>query len=592
MTQLRAPKRYRTLPRNTHDRCWLDPGLRWSTIQSWITLCQTEHGDCSNPVPPELPSRYLDIGVSQFDPVKLVISNGERGKYACLSHCWGGAQPCTLTEETKSEYTKEIRKSVLTPVFLDAIEVCRKIKIRALWIDSLCIQQDSKEDWRYESQRMGPYYLNCTICIAATSSASSKKSFEIIERPTVVSSSSKEPESGPFSLLAYPFDLMEERPHFGHSDDPEIVLQSFPLLTRGWVLQERWLSPRILHFCGSEVVFECAQMTSCECGQARHKFWDQKKIYSNLRATTTSQEGLIAQRSHLKYINWDYLVTTYSSLKLTYNTDRLIAISGLASTLYDVRNKSYEKGEHEGLPLYLAGIWRMDLTRDMAWFVGPTLISPKADDARIEALANERVRKSKPTTYTAPSWSWASILDPIRYLLLGNTDPLYTLLNAQINLADDNRFGAVKEGCYLHLRGKILKSSWELITDIHNMSIFRLKDVTGTQILGQPDQSGVSFSPDYAIAKPGPNQLHPATMLYVFPLARIDVSFIVTVSDLVRENIKEARSTICLVLKAVESHFEGAHVYERVGFTEYTSYQTRTRNIDVNEYIEEEFYLI
>ncbi|KAH8598227.1 hypothetical protein B0O99DRAFT_495675, partial [Bisporella sp. PMI_857] len=92
--------------------------------------------------------------------------------------------------------------------------VCRKLGIRYLWIDSLCIRQDSKEDWQVESQRMGTYYSNCTVCIAATGSANSMESFK--------------------NLLRY-----------------------FPLLTRGWVMQERLLAPRVLHFCGSEVVFEC-----------------------------------------------------------------------------------------------------------------------------------------------------------------------------------------------------------------------------------------------------------------------------------------------------------------------------------------------
>jgi hypothetical protein len=83
----RAPKRYRTIPRNKHDLCWLGPGLRWSTIRSWIKLCQTEHEGCTTPASPQLPSRYLDVGTSESDPVRLVISNGEHGEYACLSHC-------------------------------------------------------------------------------------------------------------------------------------------------------------------------------------------------------------------------------------------------------------------------------------------------------------------------------------------------------------------------------------------------------------------------------------------------------------------------------------------------------------------------
>ncbi|PVH99987.1 HET-domain-containing protein [Periconia macrospinosa] len=593
MTESRPPRRYRTIPKNTYDPCWLYPSLRWSTIQNWITVCQLEHDDCSNPISPQLPSRYLDVGVSATDPIKLVVSNGACGQYACLSHCWGGAQPCKLTEETKSDYATEIPRTVLTAVFLDAIEVCKRIGLRRIWIDSLCIQQDSKEDWQHESQKMGQYYSNCTICISATSSASSFKTFEIVERPTVASSSGIDPETGPFSLLAYPFDLMEKKPHFGHSDKAEVVLENFPLLTRGWVFQERWLSPRVLHFCGHEAVFECAKLTTCECGQARVDFMDHSKEYTNLRGTTTSQEGLISKRSRLEHMSWDHLVTAYSSLKLTYNTDRLIAISGLASTLYEKRNKHYEGGEHAELPLYLAGIWRMDLLRDMTWFVGPSLIFATTEDTNAEAVASGIVRNSRYNNYVAPSWSWASVSDPIRYLLLDKPDSLFTLRNAHINLATDNPFGPVREGCYLHLKGKILTSSWELQTDIRNISVYILKDITGTQLLSRPEQRGIKFSPDYAVAKPGLNQLHPKATLYVFPLGTTGVAYtrtVMTQSD--RAVVAEFRSTICLVLKKVEKHFHGMNVYERVGLTEYANYQNGTKNVDPNQYTEEELCII
>lgn len=239
----------------------------------------------------------------------------------------------------------------------------------------------------------------------------------------------------------------------------------------------------------------------------------------------------------------------------------------------------------------------MDLTRDMSWFVGSTMIFRKDNNSRAEAIGTERVRKSKSTTYVAPSWSWASISDPIRYLHLDNPDPQFMLLDARINLATGNIYGPVNEGCYLYLRGKITTSSWELTSDAQNMSVYRLKDIVGTQILGETDQLGVKFSPDYAIAKPGPNQLHPAAKLYIFPLVKTDVSFSVIANikedgKQETEAIEGARSTLCLVLKAVDIQSGKAHVYERIGFTEYTNFQSGIRNADVNHYSEEDFYII
>jgi len=595
--QLRDPKRYRTIPRNTLDRCWLEPDLRWSTIRRWIDTCGTEH-DCIRERNPELPSRYLDIGIADSDPVKIVISNGDSGGYACLSHCWGGKSACTLNENTKHEFLKEIPRRILPPVFLDAIMVCRKLGLRRLWIDSLCIQQDKKEDWEYESTRMGKYYSNCTICIAATSSANSMESFKIADRPTVVRSPGTDPETGPFNLLAYPSNLTEERPHFGHAHDPETLRQSFPLLTRAWVLQERWLSPRVLHFCGSEVVFECAQTTTCECGQARLSLHDKEKDgihFGNLRGTTTSQEGLIVRRHQLAALPWTHIVTTYSALNLTYNTDRLLAVSGVASTVCEMQHKSSQEDEAGGIPLYLAGIWRIDLTEAMAWFTGPTLIQVNERKNLSEAVATGIIRKSKPAGYLAPSWSWASVLDPVRYLDMSNPEPMFTLLNAHINLATTNRFGSVKEGCYLHLRGKILETSWDLRTSVDENSVFRLTDITGTQQLNKPDERGIAFSPDYSITKPGRHQIHPATKLYVFPLATIRILFSRWIGG-GEKFFDKARSTICLVLKKCEGDYDKGEVFERVGFTEYASLRGKgrgeRRNVDTNVYREKEVYLV
>jgi hypothetical protein len=150
----------------------------------------------------------------------------------------------------------------------------------------------------------------------------------------------------------------------------------------------------------------------------------------------------------------------------------------------------------------------------------------------------------------------------------------------------------VKEGCYLYLRGKITTSSWELTSDAQNVSVYRLKDIVGTQILGETDRLGVNFSPDHAIAKPGPNQLHSAAMLYIFPLVKIGVSFTVTAGEQEPELIKGSRSTLCLVLKAVDTQVGKAPVYERVGFTEYTNFQPGIRNVDPNDYSEEDLYII
>jgi len=60
-----------------------------------------------------------------------------------------------------------IALSDLPATFLEAIKLTRRLGIRCLWIDSLCIIQDSSEDWDTESVRMFDIYKNSYLNIGA-----------------------------------------------------------------------------------------------------------------------------------------------------------------------------------------------------------------------------------------------------------------------------------------------------------------------------------------------------------------------------------------------------------------------------------------
>ncbi|KAK8849043.1 heterokaryon incompatibility protein-domain-containing protein [Apiospora arundinis] len=115
------------------------------------------------------------------------------------------------------------------------------------------------DDWLHESQKMGSYYSSCAVCIAATISANSHGGMKIKSRPRAVRSEGIDAEKG-----AHPVGLTQANLHFSYADDHADLLREFPLLTRAWALQERWLAPRVLHFCGSKVAFECNEVTTCE----------------------------------------------------------------------------------------------------------------------------------------------------------------------------------------------------------------------------------------------------------------------------------------------------------------------------------------
>jgi hypothetical protein len=87
-----------------------------------------------------------------------------------LSHCWGGAGVLKLTAGSLHELSTGIEISILLQTFQDAIPVALALRVNYLWIDSLCIFQDSIADWARKSSAMGNVYRHGLCNIAATAS--------------------------------------------------------------------------------------------------------------------------------------------------------------------------------------------------------------------------------------------------------------------------------------------------------------------------------------------------------------------------------------------------------------------------------------
>lgn len=115
-----------------------------------------------------LSSRILDLEPVNEKDIRLVATPLEaQGRYAALSHCWGEKSSPLLTTSTNVEaHMRCISLQCLPRSFQDAVEICRRLSIRYLWLDTLCILQDSQRDWTLESSKMGAVYENAQIVIA------------------------------------------------------------------------------------------------------------------------------------------------------------------------------------------------------------------------------------------------------------------------------------------------------------------------------------------------------------------------------------------------------------------------------------------
>jgi hypothetical protein len=204
-----------------------------------------------------LPTRLVDIGTRPDAIPKLILTKKLRKRntksnvrYAALSYCWGLPDDVqhnvTTTQDSLDCFLKAIDKK-LPAVIEDTIIVCRALSIRYLWVDTLCIIQNNSSDWERESQNMGVIYLNSLITICPLSSESCLQGFlrRQVQSVTIPFQSKLNNKiSGSYKLEYLP-TITEA------TENVDIVLDitSSRWSTRGWTLQELYMSRRVRDFC-------------------------------------------------------------------------------------------------------------------------------------------------------------------------------------------------------------------------------------------------------------------------------------------------------------------------------------------------------
>jgi Heterokaryon incompatibility protein (HET) len=161
--------------------CLPDSDLNIGKIQKWLKDCLESHGRCRNGLSSALldnrkggsilPSRVVAVGLESSSQVRLVTTNGERGRYCALSYCWGPKSPryshTTLLTTTIDQFRQSLPVNELPNTIKEAIEVTRRIGVPYLWVDRLCIVQDDAKDVGTECDRMCDIYERALLILAA-----------------------------------------------------------------------------------------------------------------------------------------------------------------------------------------------------------------------------------------------------------------------------------------------------------------------------------------------------------------------------------------------------------------------------------------
>ena len=248
----------KNLPEASASTSSTKSSLRFALLRAWLQRCDEEHRCYRHhrALKEKFPTRVLDL--SNSDALRLVSSQEvfsqevSSQRYIALSHCWGKLTPGEIPQHCTTLQNIGLRKEGsgfcvgrLPRTFRDAIEVSQSLGVRYLWIDSLCIIQGSKEDWATESKRMEDVYAGAYCTIAATSAASSEAGFleHNISNQYMYVSDNESPSSQAYSRTRTANFVQE--------------VDNAPLNLRAWVLQERCLSRRIVHFSSQRMYFEC-----------------------------------------------------------------------------------------------------------------------------------------------------------------------------------------------------------------------------------------------------------------------------------------------------------------------------------------------
>lgn len=341
------------------------------------------HGEPRGPADvPQLPTRVLSLGTEIDGEIKLLEQNPDpagplhRGHYTALSHCWGPKEKHSITTTTKNidNHRQSISFKVLSRTLQDAVTITRNLGLKYLWIDSLCIIQDCKEDWEREAPTMGSVYEEAYLTICATGAADGTEGcFEVAELDP-----------------AEPIVSDDINIGFMHKAERSKHDTLGPLQSRAWITQEWILSRRQIHYCRGRLAWCCDEVQQYDDGSTVKVVL---RINSDFNQGTFEELPDISDddpRSEKVKAVWKWIVQEFTERDLTVATDKLAAISGLIRKIVD--------GD-EARCRY--GVMMDDLPYSLLWSRWDNEVYLK----RPGYLRAEGI----------PSWSWASTEGKVDY---------------------------------------------------------------------------------------------------------------------------------------------------------------------------------
>ena len=350
---------------------FIEPQLNFKLAREWIDTCLDNHNSCSGiGMSPAEGSKALRRPpfMRLIDILNMnVISALPNSEYAALSYVWGKSQH--RLEATKANYLSleekdSLLKHQLPRTIEDAIQVAKKLDLRYLWIDGLCIIQDSLDHKKSQIKVMDEVYATATVTIVAASGEHADSGLPGVSLVT----------GSPF------MPMYVQGLRFIVSPGPiDAQLTSSKWHTRAWCYQEWKLSKRLLFFTTYQVYFTCQTASFCESIDC-FGFSDKKDKLVPVPQEVPENSLSSSTRKHWEEWSWPSFklkLHEYTTRQLSYESDVLNAFSGVLAKMQTNSRQDI-----------VGGLPSNELLRGMLWQPGAP------------------IRRRSYISFPFPAWSW------------------------------------------------------------------------------------------------------------------------------------------------------------------------------------------
>ncbi|EEU46705.1 uncharacterized protein NECHADRAFT_77345 [Fusarium vanettenii 77-13-4] len=441
----------------------------------------------------------------------------------------GGSDLLKTTIGSYGNFQDNIPAGGLCETIRQAARITYAIGVAYMWIDSLCIVQDDAEDWARESPKMvGHPYSHPSSCLSFLQR-------DVYANAYLTISASAQGRNG-----CYPHKLTDSR----HakiiqgknkmrlipqpSDAAHWNMLNEPLQSRGWTLQERLLSHRVLYCSKLDYYWLCRETQECAAHSFASAFFNCTGIdpHEDILAGFLYDLPLLLPASAQPIqalVLWYKMLLDYSVRLLTEPSDKLPAIEGITQ-----RFKMWIKSD------CLHGLWKSDLAYGLMWRRHwASFTQNRYDSSDYNRLVRGRV----------PSWSWANTdgyLEQLGiYIKLSMWKPSqdhHRALEASVAVADEDEHSmypsstSIINPCLLKIRGQLLPLKYNRDSEGRRggMPYWQLQDP-------QPgDKVEVHFTADDPNFDPSESTSGSKPSIYLLPIIGL-MALVVTPTD--RHNV-------------------------------------------------------